>query len=52
MPYKSLYGHDPEYIRVFFFNSNFKESRDNSRGNGENVSLAKFSLNWVKNSFI
>ena len=46
--YKSLCCHEPGYIRNFF---NFKESNYHLRDSGVNLSLLKFNLRWVNNSY-
>ena len=46
--YKSLYCHDPGYIRNFF---NFKESNYHLRGSGVNLSLPKFNPKRMNNSY-
>ena len=46
--YKSLFCEGPRYIRDFF---SFKDSTYNLRGSGVNLSMPRFNLNWMKNSF-
>lgn len=46
--YKSLFCNGPRYIRDFF---SFKDSNYNLRGNGVNLRVRRFNLNWTKNSF-
>ena len=46
--YKSLFCGGPRYIRDFF---SFKVSTYNLRGSGVNLSMPRFNLNWMKNSF-
>ena len=46
--YKSLYCHGPRYIRNSF---TFKESNYHLRGSGVNLSLPRYNLKWMKNSY-
>ena len=46
--YKSLFCNGPGYIRHFF---SFEDSTYNLRGSGVNLSMPRFNIKWMKNSF-